>query len=84
MRVPLIFFHHDSKNQGGNGLIYYKYEIDKVIIGKNHAIPINIDNLSYKPLTLVSKVWFGITRVCTLEREDCRLSERLRILYRKV
>lgn len=74
MRVPLIFFHHDSKNQGGNGLIYYKYEIDKVIIGKDHAIPINTDKLSYKPLAFVSKVWFGITRVCPLEREGIDFS----------
>lgn len=69
MRVPLIFFHHDSKNQGGNGLIYYKYEIDKVIISKEFAIPIKTENLPYTPLFPISKVWFGITRVCPLERE---------------
>ena len=68
-RFPLIFFHHDSKSQGGNGLIYYKYEVDKVIIGSNSAIPIKEDSLSFKPLKPISKVWFGITRVCPLERE---------------
>lgn len=69
MRVPLIFFHHDSKNQGGNGLIYYKYEIDKVIIGKEAAIQIDVTNLPYEPLEPISKVWYGISRVCPLERE---------------
>lgn len=69
MRVPLIFFHHDSKNQGGNGLIYYKYEIDKVIISKEYAIPIKTEGLPYTPLSPISKVWLGITRVCSLERE---------------
>ena len=68
-RFPLIFFHHDSKSQGGRGLIYYKYEIDKVIITKYGSLPIIQDNLSYKPLKPISKVWFGITRVCPLERE---------------
>lgn len=66
---PLIFFHHDSKNQRGNGLIYYKYNIEKVIISKNNSIPIKIDSLSYTPLQPISKVWFGINRVCSLERE---------------
>ena len=69
MRFPLIFFHHDSKNQGGNGLIYYKYEIDKVIISKDFSIEIKTKNLKYTPLTPISKVWFGITRMCPLERE---------------
>lgn len=69
MRLPLVFFHHDSKSQGGNGLIYYKYEIDKVIISKNNAITIKMDNLGFDPLQPLSKVWFGITRVCSLERE---------------
>ena len=68
-RFPLVFFHHDSKSQGGNGLIYYIYEVDKVIIGSNSAIPIKEDSLSFKPLKTISKVWFGITRVCPLERE---------------
>lgn len=69
MRFPLIFFHHDSKAQGGNGLIYYKYEIDKVIISQYSSIEIKTDNLGYVPLMPISKVWFGITRVCPLERE---------------
>lgn len=69
MRYPLIFFHHDSKSQGGNGLIYYKYEIDKVIICKNGAIPIKTDKINFTPLKPISKVWFGISRICPLERE---------------
>lgn len=68
-RFPLVFFHHDSKNQGGNGLIYYKYEINKVIISKDGPIEINNSKLSYSTLIPQSKVWFGITRVCPLERE---------------
>ena len=68
-RYPLIFFHHDSKSQGGNGLIYYKYEIDKVIISNDSSIEIKTHNLSYTPLSPISKVWFGITRMCSLERE---------------
>lgn len=68
-KFPLIFFHHDSKNQGGNGLIYYKYEIDKIIISKNGPIEIKNGSLSYKTISSLSKVWFGITRVCPLERE---------------
>ncbi|MBE7704062.1 MAG: hypothetical protein E7Z89_08455 [Cyanobacteria bacterium SIG28] len=68
-RYPLVFFHHDSKSQGGRGLIYYKYEIDKVIIGKDSAIPIKNKDIKFKPLKECSKVWFGITRVCSLERE---------------
>lgn len=69
MRYPLIFFHHDSKSQGGNGLIYYKYEIDKIIICKNGSIPIKTDKITFSPIKLISKVWFGISRVCALERE---------------
>ncbi len=68
-RYPLIFFHHDSKKQGGNGLIYYKYEIDKIIISKNKPIEIKTDKLKYTPIKIFSKVWFGITRMCALERE---------------
>ena len=68
-RFPLIFFHHDSKSQGGNGLIYYKYEIDKIIISPEDSIPIKVEKLSYKPLKSLSKVWFGISRICPLERE---------------
>lgn len=67
--IPLIFLHHDSKNQGGNGLIYYKYEINKVLIGNKCSIPINVEKLKYYPLQPISKVWFGINRVCALERE---------------
>lgn len=68
-RFPLIFFHHDSKKQGGKGLIYYKYEIDKVVVGKNRSIQIKINDIKYEPIKEYSKVWFGITRVCPLERE---------------
>ena len=46
-----------------------KYEIDKVIIGKDSAIPIKNKDIKFKPLKECSKVWFGITRVCSLERE---------------
>lgn len=68
-RFPLIFFHHDSKNQGGNGKIYYKYEIDKVVISKYNAIPIKTSQINFEPINSISKVWFGISRVCGLERD---------------
>lgn len=65
----ILFIHHDLKSQSGNGLIYYKYEIDKVIICKNGSIPIKTENIKFVPIKPISKVWFGISRVCALERE---------------
>ena len=41
----------------------------KVIISQYYSIEIKTDTLGYTPLMPISKVWFGITRVCPLERE---------------
>ncbi len=65
----LIFFHHNSKSQNGTGLIYYKYYIDKVIIGTEIEIPIIAEKLPYKPLKPNSRVWFSIKEVKRLGRD---------------
>ncbi|AFY61987.1 hypothetical protein [Synechococcus sp. PCC 6312] len=55
----LKFFHHDSKTQGGNGKIRYRYEISHIILGNVAFSPAR--SVGHKLISEASPTWFGIS-----------------------